>query len=330
MPTKIETRHITSSPHHETFTFAETAREFDEAVEWLASQGLRVDGTRVSHYRKVLKRLADDHASGRLRKEFDAATEAEKSRMFGDAIVSLYESGEIISIAAGLRALVPVVDREKFRELLKGASSYINESTASSAKARNTSFEFIVASRLVEAGLALVRIPPADVCAMLGSYRLVVECKRPQTESSIEGNIDDAFSQLRRRLKNSLAPRMRGIAAIDVTKAANPNFQRIVAPSIDVLGEHLNHFVADYATPRIAHWVSRAKNDKIIGVLFRFSGIAEITSNALPTYHQQYTVFSLAPPDTAAQSLMRGLAELMRSPPKWAATAISEAGATRT
>jgi hypothetical protein len=229
----------------------------------------------------------------------------------------MYESGEIISVYHGIKAIALVMEPHKLNAILKGQISYIDDN-ATSAKARDTSFELIVASRLAQIPLPLVSLPPADICAILDKRRLVFECKRPQSVDTVEGNIDDAFSQLRGRLREARLPRMRGIAAIDITKAANPDFQRLRVAYLKEMTDKQSEFGANYARAHIGEWFRRAADKKIVAVLLRFSCIAEIVETRMPIYAQQYHLVSIAVPDTSGQRLTGTLAQALAVPPVWA------------
>jgi len=307
---------VPRSPHYDTFTFRQTARELDEAVTWLKGQGRRVDGTRIARYHKDLHRLANDHEAGRLKGKFEANLRHEKAQMYRDILVSLYESGEVISIYYGIKALAAVLEPEKLRDLLKGQISYIDEK-ADSSKARDTCFELIVASRLAQVGLELTPLPPADVAVALGKHRLVFECKRPQLLTSVEDNFAEAFSQLRAHLIRRTVPRLRGIAAVDITKAVNPGFNTLRTETEEELAQKLSDGCVQYARGQMPLWV-RIATPKIIGVLLRFSAIAEIVRTSIPVYAQQYTLVGLAPPGTADHAVADRLAKLLNRPSAWA------------
>jgi hypothetical protein len=318
---EVRIKSVRGTPSFGTFSYRQTAQTLDEAAAWFAAKGRRIDGTRIARYRNDLNRLADDFESGRLIDSFEAASGSEKGRLFADAMVSLYESGEVISIYEGIKAVAHLLERDALKRVLKGPISYLDETDLSS-HARNAAFELIIASRVAEAGFPLVPLRPADLCFRVGHHRLVFECKRPRFLSTVEENIGDAFSQLRKRTAVGFLPRLRGIAAIDVTRAANPDFRRIVVPDENALMRALGDYVNDYARGNMMHWERKARSRKIIGVMVRFSGIAEITSERRPVYAQQYSLASIAH-SPADREAMRTLATALQAPPGWASVAVN-------
>ncbi len=306
---------IHGAPHFRRFSFEQTLEDLEQAVRWIEGHGRSVDPTRIGRYRKDLRRAIEQLASGELKALFKSGDDAEKGKVFAAILTSQYEVGEFISIYNGLKTLAASVDQHKLRALLSGPISYLDEAP-SSAAARNTAFELIVAARLGEIGLKPALVPPADILVPFRSTQLVVECKRPQNLGSVEGNIEDAFGQLRERYGTTPTPSLRGIAAIDVTKAVNPNFHRLRAASLADLDAQLGGALETFARKYGGSWLSKAPPGTI-GVLLRISMIGELQDSQLPVYTQNYLFISLARPGSLDNEVTRELYGLMLRPPVW-------------
>jgi hypothetical protein len=263
--------------------FSELAESLQEVATWLGRLGVDESRTRVGEYRRVMQRLADVHARG----DTDALRGAWPS-----ALVPLFESEELVTIHAWLSG--PEYDdyvRERMRVVASGPSSYTRENTSSGNRARNTAFELALAARIVAAGLPLDRSVPSDVSVRLATRTVVIECKRPQSENALEGNVDDARHQLRERYRTADRPGFVGVIAIDLTKVLNPNLELLRDVPESEIGEILSGALADYSREHERMW-QKNRDQRTSAVLLRLSVVAHLADETrLTSCHQVVVSF---------------------------------------
>lgn len=97
---------------------------------------------------------------------------------------------------------------------------------------------------------------------------LLFECKRPQSLETIDRRVEEGLDQLKRGLNGLQKVRHRGVVALDLTKAVNPNFEVLVTRAEENIGhsmtQQVDRFVAHYKMA----WAS-PKCSQTIGVLVR-------------------------------------------------------------
>jgi hypothetical protein len=128
---------------------------------------------------------------------------------------AIFEEETLIQIWKGFRSKASPPLVSKLKELLDGPPFVDAENKT---HARNTSFELQLAAYLDGAGLDVDFGHPTDWEFDFCGIRFLVECKRLQKPNAILGNIEDAESQLGRKLSMADAKSKRGLIAIDAAK----------------------------------------------------------------------------------------------------------------
>lgn len=261
--------------------FSELAESLQNVAAWLGRLGIDESRTRVGQYRRVMQRLADAHARG----------DADALRAdWPSAMVPLFESEELVAIHQWLSG--PEYDdfvRERMRIVASGPSSYTEENTSSGNRARNTAFELAMAARIVAGGLPLDPSVPADVSVRLATRTVVMECKRPQSEKALEGNVDDARHQLRERYRTANRPGFVGVIAVDLTKVLNPSLDLLRGVPESELREVLSGALADYSREHERVW-QKNRDEQTSAVLLRLSVMAHLSGETLLTSCHQVVV----------------------------------------
>ena len=204
-------------------------------------------------------------------------------------VTALYEANDLIAIHKGLVGKYDSEISEHIKKYAKGPANYREEApSASSNLARNIAFELLVASKIVAANIPLDFSVKTDVATKFDGRSILFECKRPQSEESIEKNIKDAFKQLERKYKSPVRARHRGIIALDISKLLNPEFMLYVQPDAVSLDRGLTQIADQFILKNERLWQLR-RNSKTIAVLIRFGimGINQEKEDML-TYCQQY------------------------------------------
>src|SRR5579862_9219375 len=221
--------------HWSSSGFLDLSERLADAVKWLRGFGVITDGTRLAHYHRAIKDLTV--ASER-------ADSAELKAMWPRVANALYEANEYATIHRSFAdgrhdAFVSA----RLEALAGGPLSYADENSSSGNRPRNLMFELLVGARLVDSGLGLVPSDRTDVESTIERVRLVIECKRPQTEAKIERRTKDARDQLLAKMAEGAGDSALGIVALDLTKVTNPEFDLLVRMPADAGTEALASYL---------------------------------------------------------------------------------------
>ena len=158
------------------------------------------------------------------------------------------ELHELSRIFEVLGPKYPALLFPKVRDLLSGPDSASLESAnvGNSIRARNVQFELFIMAEFSAAGFPLSDDTLTDVRSIHDGVPVLVECKRPQRDSSIHANLKDAFYQLNDQPRNQL-PEALKIAALSLTKVLTDEVGVIGAPS----GRSAGNFVSDWIEKKI-------------------------------------------------------------------------------
>ncbi|HEY7641720.1 MAG TPA: hypothetical protein VH814_18460 [Steroidobacteraceae bacterium] len=202
---------------------------------------------------------------------------------------TLYEAHEIVSIHRALGGgEFDAAIADRIRRISDGPISYTAEkATSSSNAARNFAFELLVAERLVSGGSKPLFPHYADVGALASNMQLAIQCKR--VWSSDEQAIGRNFRNAEKDLKPAKKVGARGIVALDISRALNPDFTipRLAdqAAIRDALVGVLEDFIDDNAQ------MLRDAKAKTIGLLTRVSMMVEqVEPRSSYMYCQQYAL----------------------------------------
>ena len=190
---------------YSTSSFEDLHEKLDDAIGWIETLGVRATPSRLGHYRRSLERL------NRIYRQEDLEL---KDDEFVDYVTTLFEAQDLVQIHQSLggkshddhlRGIV--------QSITGGPTSYTDEDCSSGNRPRNLAFELLLAGRLVSAGLGLDLDVRSDVATKIDNRTVLFECKRPQSERSLEKRTKAAFRQLRRQYSNPVRSRSRGVVA---------------------------------------------------------------------------------------------------------------------
>jgi hypothetical protein len=274
-------------------------RELESATQWLERLGIGYSATRFGRYKKALNELEAARLAGI--DLFDAARELR-------AFAPLFEANELLTIYYGLSGQrVDTYLRPRLKELVAGPESYVEENASSSNRARNIGFELAVISTLAASGLSIRQDGgDADVVAQLGDSTIIVECKRPQSETGIHRAITDASHQLARRYRETRRSRAVGFIALDLTKLSNPDLSVSSDMSrlavISLIRQRMESVVKTYANS----W-NGVREEKTAGVLLRLSVLAWINEDKTMSWFHKSGITPLRGRSEARVSLVRSV-----------------------
>jgi hypothetical protein len=279
--------------------FSELHDRLAAAMAWIRSLGVRPVQGRIRDYIRAIK--SADAAAAR-------GDPDELRTIFPSVASDLYEANEYATVQAAFGdGLHDAFVRPRVDALASGPRSYVDENASSSGnRPRNLMFELLVGGRLVAGGLTIDSNASADVETTIGSTRVVVECKRPQSERRVERRVKEAREQLLIAAGDDSGRPALGIIALDLTKVANPNFDILVRVPRTEGTELLAQYLADYFRERTGLW-GRVATDRVVGLLLRVSVLAHFLGDQSLTYCQQWTLVQLHAPTPSVTTTMRAL-----------------------
>lgn len=260
-------------------TYDDLAESLFRALSWLNSIGIAHSRTRFGEYERALSALVE-------------TPEKERGVLLRNALPSLgnaiFEAYEIVDIYEALSGLYDHELTRHVRKLAGGPVTYFDERPETSSNlARNIGFELSVMAYLARAGLTLDFSIQTDVAAAFGKRTLLFECKRPQSLDAVEPRITNALRQLRPKFNTIDKARRRGIVALDITKAINPEFRAYVTTTEHGISTSMNEQV-DRFLDRHSHCWRNPRSSRAIGVLVRLRQISFVEGSAgSKLYHCQ-------------------------------------------
>jgi hypothetical protein len=168
--------------------------------------------------------------------------------------------------------------------------SYTDENLKSASNAaRDFAFELLVAERLIIGGASPHFPAHADVGLAIPSTDLVIQCKR--LFASIDsGSVQRNFKDAEDGLVDAKASGSKGIVAIDITRAVNPQFIIPTAGRPEDVRTGLLEVLQDFVNANRRLW--RQHKPGTIGLLTRVTALIQ-TPDAMFTHAQQYSLTPL-------------------------------------
>lgn len=206
---------------------------------------------------------------------------------FENYFYSALDALAFIDVYKGLSHYKGSLPKKKLKESLSGPLIPRNEILGDkNVNSRNTFFELEVASKLMLNDIQVIGFD--DVNCNFENYRFFFECKRLLSKSNIESNINYAYTQLSRKLKNQ---NDRGIIALTFDKAYGFEGMLLDTSNFNDIEKKLNELGNIFIKENYPIWRS-FNNKQIIGIiLFIKFGTVYDKSKILKT--EQTCVISL-------------------------------------
>lgn len=201
--------------------------EFFAACEWLSSLGLFPNGNRFSVYRKTITEFG----------AYERVAAPVSETVLYQYLSALSEANELLRIKQTLESSDSTDFLSRLRQITSGTAF---RNGIGPDPARDFTFELSVASRFLHAGYEVSLSGLADLTVVDRGRSIFVECKRVQSESKLLRRIDEAKSQIERRLEAARSIRNRGLAAVKVTDILNPNRRHVVMRDAAAVHAHSN------------------------------------------------------------------------------------------
>lgn len=176
----------TEIDHHE---------DYREAIEWFKSNGFNINNSR---YMSIMRQIGE----------------------FGEGQYSadlIWGMSEVNVLYLVYRDLLRHMDlgKKNIRKLLNGSDFIKDESITGSENSRNYLFELSLAGIFYQSGIDVSFDTEADFMFLVRAHVVgFVECKRVRSIANLQGNIEEAYKQIKTRC----GERDIGIAGIDVTR----------------------------------------------------------------------------------------------------------------
>lgn len=197
-------------------------------------------GTRFQIYHEKIVSLAKHFREGNI-SQFSLNTP------FEEVVSCFLEVDELIHIT---NHPPNNLSKKKIKKILSGPKQAKDEDSNSN-EARNTLFEVALASYLTRVGFDATLTNNEDIRVEEDDKIILIECKRPQKEKTIEANINSAKEQLKRRLKISNEDGKIALIAISISKLLSGDTKFIKTTTEkdanQILGDHGESFAKKYA-----------------------------------------------------------------------------------
>jgi len=243
-------------------SFQAFSDQFELALAWVDSLGLRFEKSRFGNYRRIVRDAA---------KILDDPDES-KSRLGFAALESGYE---LILIHENLTAYCDDDFKERLQKFLNGAILEKDESEAS-GHARDIGLELVLGAHMAKSDIEPSFPPGYDIS--LSSPAANIECKRlHHSEQAVEKAVSIASKQLKRR-HSPPGPRSPGIIALSIGKLYHHGEKYLVSKSGEKANATMGRICIEFADANRRHWNDRPKRH-VQAVLCYMSGIAHAPDN---------------------------------------------------
>lgn len=231
--------------------------QFELALTWVDSLGLRFQKSRFGNYRRIVSeaaRILDDPDESKSRLGFAAL-----------------ESGhELILIHQNLAANSDNDFRDRLQKFLNGAILECDESEAS-GHARDIGFELVLGAHMAKNDIEASFPPGFDIS--LTSPAANIECKRlHHSEQAVQKAVSIASKQLARRV-HPPGPRCPGVVALSIGKLFHHGDTYMVSDDGGRANATMGRICSEFADNNRRHWQDKPRNH-VQAVLCYMSGIA--------------------------------------------------------
>lgn len=218
-----------------TQSYDKILQELYNVEEWLKSLNISFDGSRFAKYRKNIGMLNKYYKEGRI-EEFI------RLKKFKEIMFSLTESSEFSTIYQQLKDVNSKSLKDRLKIVVQGPFMINQEApTKSSGQPRDFLFELNLIAHLKAAGFQLFFDSYSDAHCMFESKHILFECKRPQSQNSVNQNFMIAKKQLTTSLDKLSIPNSKGIIAISISKILNKGEMFMIGKNKADLNYKLNY-----------------------------------------------------------------------------------------
>jgi len=258
-----------ASPEVYRFSAQRVAAEFDEALKWMSSLGIRTNSGRIFEYAKVLSNWA----------VLPEANDTFAAHALSPAMRSaVLDSNMFISVHRAFHKIPQselggIVDKLK---MSIGGPADVADETEKASAPRNFLFEAVVAANFYcpNQGVHTFLSSPSDTGFTYLSRHIFVECKRLGSVNGIENNVRKACNQLTVALNEDSTSRHGGLIALDISNIISTD---TAVADEKLLTSHMAKQMDQFIESSSIDWqkVYPQKDPRIFGALFRFSRLIQ-------------------------------------------------------
>ncbi len=246
--------------------------DIHRAIEWYKSLRINIDNTRLDDiYKHVALGLMNPST--------------EEGESFNKGIVqeidyyALNDGSAFGLIASEFSKLTQnTIPKRTLRDVLNGPLT-LKKENLSNNDARNKFVELELAANLSSAGIEILGFD--DVYFEFENIRYLCECKRPFKESTLDSNIEKAYSQLTKKLKSK---KDRGLIAIAVEKIFNLDQSFKIANSPNDISEYTLK-IANEFKKKVSKYQTKWVDTRIVGILAIIRFLIKTQKIAGPSYN---------------------------------------------
>lgn len=255
-------------------TYRSILTEYLKACEWLQNCGVAYSNSRFDEYKNILNDLTIAH-------ETNAFESFSTDYIY--IVNAVVEANELVRIFNGLNISNDIDYSQRLSEIAKGRPLRYEE--GNNTRARNISFELLIAARFVEAGYNVIFYDNADVKVEYRGLELFVECKRLNSKNQAQKRISKGLKQLHRRYKTATNPLLaKGLLAVSIGRIINPDFDLLRAETSEELSRKA-HLINNNFVDKYSKYLHKTKDRRTIGsiILLDTPGVIKEEKNLLTT-----------------------------------------------
>ena len=298
----------------ETDTYDSVCNNYDSAISWMKTIGVKISSGRTQHYLKVMNYWRDNYKSASASIERDIFPNFVSSVSEIDSFIKIYKAfkNEPIEKLSSIKT-----------KLQKGVNGPINaeDENPNTSEARNYIFEALVAAKFhnPEKEISTILTASTDTAVEFKNKKIWIECKRVTSEKNLKKNIRKAANQLdiqlRKKIRKKINTGNKGLVAIDFSKILHAGDHLLVkANDVELLNsvEKITEtFIAQYSN--IWNKIFENKNKRIVGTLVHFSTMATSEQRNLLVTVSDWGVNPKVNASLYNNSLLRSIATILNN-----------------
>lgn len=241
------------------------------ALKWYSELNIKTEGTRLDEiYKYVTFELMN--SSTEDGKSFEEGNISEKSFY---ALSDGASFGLIANECAKLKShLQP---KRTLRDILNGPLK-LEDENSSNSDGRNKFVEIELAAYLSSTGIKILGFD--DVAFEFEGVKYLCECKRPFKPSTLDKNVEEAYSQLSRKLENN---NHRGLIAVSVEKVFSLDQSFQIANTVQDV-DNFAFKIASELNKKMAKYQRIWVDTRIVGVIAIIRFIAKMPDSVVYSY----------------------------------------------
>lgn len=268
--------------------YADYLNKLEKAAEWFEKLGISISSSRIDKYLKTLKKLCYAWDNQEI-ETYSSSTSAE------EFFTTIAEAIELIGIHEGLTKLQDPGLYNKLKMFKSGHFLPADEPLGGTGGiGRDIAFELNICSRLAASGCEIDISGDADVSFEDSGTLYFLECKRPNSASSLQGAFKRARRQLLKRFEAvPVGKQVYGMIAISLSRILFSGNRLLITPDFAAMRSLLSGLMSSAIDTYKKDFLYKPVK-RIVGVLTHFIVPGLVRGEALPLSIQQTGYYSLS------------------------------------